>query len=349
MTATDRALSAAHFCLNVLDSVPGRDKVFKIVQYSYSLLAYHKGFHEVDFGVRTDDASYSRYERNAMSIQNTRRLFKIARFIGEWERIQTALSRCNELVYYAEQSASMVLFVQAQMLLDITARLLGCVKSFLDDVLYFSRIGVLNSTIHRPLERLCPQISLPVIGIDIFLNGLKLLQFIDNASSGHRVRHRKSFSLLARYEINEKRRLASSMLPAMLSPGVRTAQDWAAGGALPLLRFAKDACTPPMRALQRLSEGEVSPLCLEEELGDSKAARLWDFLGRVWRRVAEIARISYWNREIFWSWVTLIKLLIDLTVTLSYARPVKWLHRGHITSLAIVSGVLNVCKIGNNA
>ena len=342
----------ANFLIQVLSSVPGRDKVFKIIQYAYSFRAWRAGFDEVDFGVRADE-SYSSYERNAMSIQNTRRLFKIGRFIGEWERIHTALVRCSELLHYAEQSFSVVVFIQFQMLLDIAARLLGCLKSVLDDVLYFSRIEVLNPVIHRPLERLCPRIGIPVILIDIFLHSLKLAQFIENALSGHRVRHRKSFSLLARYELNAKRKSVSNNLPPMFQTNVLTSTNWIARqgtATYPLLNFTEQ--TPPVTSLHAPQMETPPPMVLEGEVvefsaSETKRAKLERLVKQLWRKLKEIAVVSVYNREIYWCWLTVVKLCIDLTVGLSYAFHLKGVHRGHITVLAMVSGLLNVCKIGN--
>ncbi|KNH03763.1 hypothetical protein XU18_4839 [Perkinsela sp. CCAP 1560/4] len=333
----------ANFLLNVLNNVPGRDKVFKVIQYSYSFRAWREGFQAVDFGA-LPDAQYSSDDRKAMSIQNTRRLFKIARFVGEWERIQLALLRGSELLHYPEQPVKTMFFIQIQMVLDILARLLSCMKSFLDDILYFSRIGVLGPGVHRPLEKICPRIAIPVIFIDIFLNSLKLIQFIENASTGQCVRHCKSFSLLARYEINEKRK---TVLPVMFHANRLTYKNWISHQntqGYPLLRFTKNS--PPMEKNQLR---QANGMTLQKALsGVSRKRALLVLLQWTWRRIRDLGVISYYNKEILWCWVSLAKFFIDLTVALSYAFQLKCVHRGHVTVLGILSGVLSVCKIGNS-
>eukprot|EP00760_Papus_ankaliazontas_P032998 PhM_4_TR6124/c0_g1_i1/m.4594 len=312
--------------LRVLTSNQGRDKVLKIVQYLIRFHLWFSGVGEVEFGVKRDD-SYTRLERNAMSIQNTRRLFRIGRFIAEWIRIRVTILRCSELFLDHSDVQSMV-FMQSQMFLDILARLLSIIKSVSDDVLYFSRKEIINPALHEPLERLNPKLFIPVLLIDMYLNFLRMAQYTVDKLMGRKMRHRQSFSLYSRYDINDQRR--HSPLPDMPTPMIG---PFASPGTGPTLD------SPYRSSAPQDPDNEISPhdtFTIEADEPETPTADI-----SLLRRVASLC----WRDDmLFWMCMTQAKYSLDLTVGISYAYDLP-VSKGIVTLLGLTSGIISTWKI----
>lgn len=199
----------------LLQTHQGRDKLFKVVQY---LLRIRLWWNSVDFNVNyVPGENFSRMEKNLMTIVNSRRMFRLGRFFGEFVRMRVTLIKASELVYIPVNGGQWVaLFIQCQMLLDMLARGLLFVKSFLEDVAFLVQKGFFHSNVAGRLIYVATRCGLPVLTIDLFLNTLRLYQGILDASatkSSNEIMFSKdSFSLLSKYDRVDKlrRKLAST-------------------------------------------------------------------------------------------------------------------------------------------
>ncbi|KAG5485988.1 hypothetical protein GH5_07188 [Leishmania sp. Ghana 2012 LV757] len=199
----------------LLQTHQGRDKLFKVAQY---LLRIRLWWNSVDFNVNyVPGEKFSRMEKNLMTIINSRRLFRLGRFFGEFVRMRVTLIKASELVYIPVNGGQWVaLFIQCQMLLDMLARGLLFVKSLLEDVAFLVQKGFFHSNVAGRLIYVATRCGLPVLTIDLFLNTLRLCQGVLDASateSSNGIMFSKhSFSLLSKYDRVDKlrRKLAST-------------------------------------------------------------------------------------------------------------------------------------------
>ncbi|CAM41744.1 conserved hypothetical protein [Leishmania braziliensis MHOM/BR/75/M2904] len=199
----------------LLQTHQGRDKLFKVAQY---LLRIRLWWNSVDFNVNyVPGEDFSRMERNLMTIVNSRRMFRLGRFFGEFVRMRVTLIKASELVCIPVNGGQWVaLFIQCQMLLDMFARGLLFVKSFLEDVAFLVQKGFFHSNVAGRLIYVATRCGLPVLTIDLFLNTLRLYQGILDASaikpSNEIMFSEESFSLLSKYDRVDKlrRKLAST-------------------------------------------------------------------------------------------------------------------------------------------
>ncbi|KAG5506545.1 hypothetical protein JIQ42_06797 [Leishmania sp. Namibia] len=199
----------------LLQTHQGRDKLFKVAQY---LLRIRLWWDSVDFNVNyVPGEKFSRMEKNLMTIINSRRLFRLGRFFGEFVRMRVTLIKASELVYIPVNGGQWVaLFIQCQMLLDMLARGLLFVKSLLEDVAFLVQKGFFHSNVAGRLIYVATRCGLPVLTIDLFLNTLRLCQGVLDASateSSNGIMFSKhSFSLLSKYDRVDKlrRKLAST-------------------------------------------------------------------------------------------------------------------------------------------
>ncbi|CBH18231.1 Peroxisomal biogenesis factor 11 (PEX11), putative [Trypanosoma equiperdum] len=193
----------------LLQTHQGRDKLFKVVQYFLRIklwrdsVAYSTSY--------LPGGHYTAVERNLMTIMNTRRLFRVGRFVGELVRMRVTLIKCSELVYIPARGGQWVgFFIQCQMICDLIARLLMCVKSLCEDVAFLAQKGFLHSNVAEQLFNIAFRCSHPVLLVDLFLNTLRLLQGVIDAS--HQPDEKEvisatySFSLLSRYDRVDKLR-----------------------------------------------------------------------------------------------------------------------------------------------
>jgi hypothetical protein len=192
------AQSYASHLRQMLHAHHGRDKLFKVVQYSLRLYLWGRGIEaNVAFIPDADDAQFTAAERTLMTITNTRRMFKLFRFVGEFARARLTLARIAALVDLQRQYPPRTLaWLQLQMVLDVIARLVMCVKSVLDDLGWAARKGFLHSRWELYILNLAGKLSLPALSIDLFLNTVRLAQGIVDAAaplpSAEQLRRRSS-------------------------------------------------------------------------------------------------------------------------------------------------------------
>ncbi|KEG10714.1 hypothetical protein DQ04_03381060 [Trypanosoma grayi] len=193
----------------LLQTYQGRDKLFKVLQY---FLRVKLWMHAVDYNPNyVPGAEFSAVERRLMTIVNTRRLFRVGRFVGEFVRMRVTLIKCSELVYIPVSGGKWIaVFIQCQMICDMIARALMCVKSSCEDVAFLVQKGFFHSQVADQLISLAVRCTLPVFLIDLFLNTLRLLQGILDASRQTTEKEllfsKDSFSLLSRYDRVDKLR-----------------------------------------------------------------------------------------------------------------------------------------------
>ncbi|ESL10793.1 hypothetical protein TRSC58_01467 [Trypanosoma rangeli SC58] len=260
----------------LLQTHQGRDKLFKVVQY---FLRLRLSMDSVNFNLNyVPGAKFTAVERNLMTIVNARRLFRVGRFVGEFVRMRLTLIKCAELVYIPVQGGQwLASFIQWQMLCDMFARALMCVKSLCEDIAFLTQKGFFNSQVADQLISLAVRCTLPVFLIDLFLNTLRLLQGILDASrkpdKNELLLSKDSFSLLSKYDrVDKLRRCIGRPNP--------------------------------------LDKGKVDD-AEEEELRRAEAAQENEIV------VNSYQELLWKDFELHWIFVTELKLLLDLFVALS--------------------------------
>lgn len=197
----------------LLQTHQGRDKLFKIVQYFIRIRLW---WNSVEFNINyLPGEEFSRLEQNLMTIVNARRMFRVGRFLGEFARMRNTLIKCSELVYIPLKGNGghwMALFIQCQMICDMIARALMCVRSFCDDIAFLMQKGFFHSDVSGKLMSIAFKCGLPVLTIDLCLNSLRLYQGIIDASTPPETEEQKeSFSLLTKYDrVDKLRRIVAS-------------------------------------------------------------------------------------------------------------------------------------------
>eukprot|EP00759_Apiculatamorpha_spiralis_P027493 PhF_6_TR30281/c1_g1_i1/m.44434 len=84
----------------VLHTHQGRDKMFKCIMYFLRIYMWMKNIKlNFMFIEGAADENFTLVERNYMTIMNSRRLFRLGRFVGEWVRIQVTLLKSSQLIY----------------------------------------------------------------------------------------------------------------------------------------------------------------------------------------------------------------------------------------------------------
>lgn len=204
----------------LLQTHQGRDKLFKVAQY---LLRIKLCANDVDFNINyipEAQEEFTRAEKNLMTIMNSRKLFRVGRFVAEFVRMKVTLIKATELVYLPMQHGKWVaFFIQCQMVMDIIARLLMCVKSFCEDVGFLMQKGFFHSNVAGALMGISYRCGLPVLTIDLCLTTLRLIQGIVDASvvdpENRSIAPKDSFSLLTKYDRVDKlrRKMATEHSP----------------------------------------------------------------------------------------------------------------------------------------
>lgn len=195
----------------LLQTHQGRDKLFKVAQY---VLRIKLCANAVDFNINYVPGAhedFSRAEKNLMTIMNSRKLFRVGRFVAEFVRMRVTLIKATELAYLPIQDGKwLAFFIQCQIVMDIIARLLMCVKSFCEDVAFLMQKGFFHSSVAGALMNVSYRCGLPVLMIDLCLNTLRLVQGIVDASvaeaGDETFFHNNSFSLLSKYDRVDKLR-----------------------------------------------------------------------------------------------------------------------------------------------
>lgn len=287
----------------LLQTHQGRDKLFKVAQY---LLRIQLWWNSIEFNANyLPGEEFSRLEKNLMTIINSRRMFRLGRFFGEFVRVRVTLIKASELVYIPVTGGHwMALFIQCQMLLDILARSLMFVKSLFEDVAYLVQKGFFHSNVANRLIYVATQCGFPVLMIDLFLNSLRLYQGILDAAAPQRpednVFSKESFSLLSKYDRVDKLRRKVAAAPESQEP----LKVIPAGGEVKEVNHTEDANVVYV---------------------DSYAKLLWtDF-------------------ELHWICVTEAKLLLDIFVVLSHLR--QWKLPGAVSAAGLLSGLCSVYRV----
>lgn len=163
----------------VLHTHQGRDKMFKCIMYFLRIYMWMKNIKlNFMFIEGASEENFTLVERNYMTIMNSRRLFRLGRFVGEWVRIQVTLLKSAQLIYAPSNNRWVSYFVQLQMVLDVCARLLLFAKCICDDLAYVSQKGFLHSAVAGKLLYVGARLAVPVMTSDLFLNSLNLAQRI---------------------------------------------------------------------------------------------------------------------------------------------------------------------------
>jgi len=295
----------------------GRDKLYKVLQYVLRLKLWIAGV-DVNLAFRQDAAQheFTRDERNLMTIVNGRRLFRVGRFVAEFVRMRTTLNLIAQVTADdVRSSSSMAIFLQLQMVADIMARLIMCVKSVCEDIAYMSQKGFLHSNVADAVLRLSVKLAVPVLLVDLLLNTLRLWQGVRHASRSGVLHEAKSsasppqallsscndestaqaedFSLLSRYRSFERNRRAS----------IITLPPSAANAAV----------------LQQTHDESVV-------------------------HVSNYPKLFWLDFELHWVMVTELKLILDLLVAVSLAKGWQsW--KGPVSVAGLLSGCLSVYRV----
>ena len=162
----------------LLHTHQGRDKLFKVLQFTLRVYLWVKGtaIQSLTFIENANSSRFTVAERNYMTVLNCRRMFRIGRFVGEYVRLRVTLIRCSELINAPSTSTAASLFIQLQMIVDFTARILMLIKCICDDIAYISQKGFLHSQVATGVIGLSTRLGPPVLLTDLFLNTLKLVQ-----------------------------------------------------------------------------------------------------------------------------------------------------------------------------
>lgn len=215
----------------LLQTHQGRDKLFKVAQY---LLRIKLCANDVDFNINyipEAQEEFTRAEMNLMTIMNSRKLFRVGRFVAEFVRMRVTLIKATELVYLPMQNGKwLAFFIQCQMVMDIVARLLMCVKSFCEDVAFLMQKGFFHSSVAGALMGISYRCGLPVLTIDLCLNSLRLIQGIVDASvvdpESKSITPKDSFSLLTKYDrVDKLRRKIAARNDALASEAPMKAEE----------------------------------------------------------------------------------------------------------------------------
>ncbi|TPP42931.1 Peroxisomal biogenesis factor 11 (PEX11) family protein [Leishmania donovani] len=202
----------------LLQTHQGRDKLFKVAQY---LLRIRLWWNSVDFNVNyVPGENFSRMEKNLMTIVNSRRMFRLGRFFGEFVRMRVTLIKASELVYIPVNGGQWGFAIR---------------EVLLEDVAFLVQKGFFHSNVAGRLIYVATRCGLPVLTIDLFLNTLRLYQGILDASateSSNEIMFSKdSFSLLSKYDRVDKlrRKLASTTDEEKLKEVIKDQQRTANG------------------------------------------------------------------------------------------------------------------------
>lgn len=292
----------------LLQTHQGRDKLFKVAQY---ILRIKLCANDVEFNINYMPGAqedFSRLEKNLMTIMNSRKLFRVGRFVAEFVRMRVTLIKATELVYVPMQDGKLLaFFIQCQMVMDIIARLLMCVKSFCEDVAFLMQKGFFHSSVAGALMGISYRCGLPVLSIDLCLNTLRLIQGIVDASvtdeTDETAAPRDSFSLLTKYDRVDK-----------LRRKMEAANNEKTSGAASSNNPKKNA------------PAQEPPVNENEVIVTSYAQLLWtDF-------------------ELHWIFVTELKILLDMFVAIANFR--QWKGVQYPVSIAgFFSGLCSIYRV----
>lgn len=367
----------------LLHTHQGRDKLFKVLQYALRLKLWCMGIDINPSYVVDHEGSVTDVERNLMTTMNTRRLFRVGRFVGEFVRMHVTLIKCSELLYYSTATKSRQLFLQVQMIADIIARFLMLVKSVCEDVAFLAQKGFLHANVADALLRVSAKCALPVLTVDFALNTLRLAQGVLEAtriveprtpsdycaseevgvtnhesSSGKKVsmaRSDRSFSLLSEYDTVDKIRRrtsgASTNVPSTAGTPPPSSPNMSHQDLMPVLKCSRDDFDP-------LDEGGNSGRTATPTDPSNASNNLLDDCGECEGHHANQKLLEddttvvvhsypmlFWaDFELHWTFVTELKLVLDIFVALSVLQ--RWsAWKGAVSIAGFASGLLSVYRV----
>lgn len=346
----------------LLHTHQGRDKLFKVLQYGLRLRLWWQGVDTQAAYIADNSRVLTTTEKNLMTTMNTRRLFRVGRFVGEFVRLHVTLIKCSEIIYTQSRNPRMSLFLQLQMVVDIIARVLMLVKSMCEDVAYLAQKGFLHTNVADRLLQVSARCALPVLTVDFALNTLRLAQGVLDAatpvdteqSTGaprkSSINRDRSFSLLTEYDTVDKiRRRGPSNTSANGTPTPQSPSQ-------------QDLTPPAVTAassredLEAVEERSTSPPTNATSPAVPNSSFLWDNSAAANaedRRRCDASSIVVVNSypmlfwadfELHWIFVTEMKLLLDIFVALSVVRGwQQW--KGVISGAGFASGLLSVYRV----
>ena len=340
----------------LLHTHQGRDKLFKVAQYLLRIKLWLAGVHVNPIFTAQAGSSFTADERNLMTIINSRRMFRVGRFVGEFVRLRVTLIKVSEILQAPSSSTFTALFLQTQMLLDIIARVIMFAKSVMEDVAYMAQKGFLRSNVGERLVGLTIKLSIPVLIVDLFLNSLRLLQGVQDAgniSQGLLAEActsrgalddeqplNKTFSLLSKYNAVDKlRRRSGAASPQPSLPNSTSRSDLFLSTSASRNDIAdleapnQIPSTPPPSG--RSDHVRTTPFASVTEDALTAPERI---------EVSSYAMLFWADFELHWVFVTQMKLLLDIFVATSLAQ--NWTTwRGPVSWAGLASGLLSVYRV----
>lgn len=348
----------------LLHTHQGRDKLFKVLQYGLRLQLWWQGVDTQAAYIADSSRTLTTTEKNLMTTMNTRRLFRVGRFVGEFVRLHVTLIKCSEIIYTQSRNPSMSLFLQLQMVIDIVARVLMLVKSMCEDVAYLAQKGFLHTTVAERLLQISAKCALPVLTVDFALNTLRLAQGVMDAASpvdaefssaGGAARKTsigrdRSFSLLTEYDTVDKIRkrgpagTSANGTPTPQSPSQQdlTPPAVTAASSRDDLEASEERSSSPTPKVTSPAVANSSFLWDNSAAANAEDRRRCDASSIV--VVNSYAMLFWADFELHWIFVTEMKLLLDIFVALSVVRGwQQW--KGVISGAGFVSGLLSVYRV----
>lgn len=345
----------------LLHTHQGRDKLFKVLQYILRMYMWVKGtsMGSLTFIQGADASRFSVVEKNYMTVLNSRRLFRIGRFFGEWVRLRATLIRCSELIYSPSLSPITSILIEIQMVLDFIARSAMLIKCSCDDIAYFSQKGFLHSNVAEAAINLSTNIAVPIMVSDMILNTLKLIQgFMNACHSAHKLAlaskvsnndglsdskpERTTISLLAAYDAIDRLRRQSSA--GLLSPTTNTPstakppqQATATGGS----KASPNAPRPPK---QPSTPTQPFPTRKPPSPSSSTSSVIDDETPPTLSLTRNVLELFWKDFELHWVLVTQVKLMLDFYIALSSRD--RWQNvQGKTATFGLISGLLSVYRV----
>lgn len=340
----------------LLHTHQGRDKLFKVLQYGLRLKLWWQGVDAQAAYIADSSRTLTTTEKNLMTTMNTRRLFRVGRFVGEFVRLHVTLIKCSEIIYSQSRSSTMSLFLQLQMVIDIVARVLMLVKSMCEDVAYLAQKGFLHTNVADRLLQISAKCALPVLTVDFALNTLRLAQgMLDAATPADQlasavqpsVGRDRSFSLLTEYDTVDKirrRGTPAGTTPPPQSPSQQdiTVPAVTAASSRDDLESGDDSASPTPKGTTPVGQNNSSFLWDSSDAANAEDRRRCDASSIV--VVNNYAMLFWADFELHWVFVTELKLLLDIFVALSVLR--RWQQwKGVVSVAGFASGLLSVYRV----
>lgn len=321
---------------HLLHTHQGRDKLFKVIMYSLRLVLWFKDIDpNLQFFADARASDFTLAERNLMTIQNTRRLFRTGRFVAEFVRLRVTLLKCSELLYFPSKNLKMALFLQSQMILDIVARVMMVIKTVCEDLAFLARKGFLSSKMEDKIMSLASPFYLPVLLIDLYLNTMRLAQGILDAQHREHANVDPTdptrFSLLAKYDKVDRMRKAQVFLSPLL-----TGESPSRPRQVPSVPSGTSGISEDEPQLQHSFVWVATEPAADRDYVLNQGGEL--------KEVDSYTRLLWEDFGLHWVCVTQLKILLDMFVCISFLRKWKSWH-GPVAICGLLSGFLSVYRV----